>query len=249
MKEILIIFQRDFREIRQSNAFRIICGLSLLLLLGISLGASIALNRQSWLGEPAARPFLIMITGIIAYFVPLFIMMAFIWAFASLPVTREKANGNIECLIATPISPRTLWLGKSLAIFLPGFLISCIVTCIIILIINLSTLMPATGVFILPLPGLLTGFFINPLLLFGTLSLTILLSLISNPDVAVAPSFLVGFGLMIGMMLGLALGVISFNSWIFLGGYLGGTFALWMVVLHFSRYLVTERIVLSSKGD
>ncbi|MCR4393368.1 MAG: ABC transporter permease [Dehalococcoidales bacterium] len=126
MKEILIIFQRDFREIRQSNAFRIICGLSLLFLLGVSLGASIALNRLSWLGEPAARPFLIMITGIIAYFVPLFIMMAFIWAFASLPVTREKANGNIECLIATPISPRTLWLGKSLAIFLPGFLISCI---------------------------------------------------------------------------------------------------------------------------
>ena len=145
MRTINVILCRDFRELRQTNAFRIMVIVSAVITVATAAGISIALSRQAWLGEELARPLLELIISIVAYFLPLLILMAFIWAFATLPVTKEKINGNIECLLATPISPGALWVGKCLAIFLPGFGISVIALLLVLLVVNLTITNPATG--------------------------------------------------------------------------------------------------------
>jgi len=187
--------------------------------------------------------------SLVAYFLPFLILMAFIWAFATLPIVKEKINGNIECLLATPLNPGALWMGKCLAIFLPGFVISVISTLLVLLVVNLITIYPATGDFVLPVPAILTSFITNPLLLFGLLAFIVLFSLASNPDIAIAPSFIVGFGLMMGLPIGIATGAINLVSWTFAIWYFVSMAIVWAVVGYLSRLLSKENIVLSSKGS
>jgi ABC-2 type transport system permease protein len=249
LKTMIIILQRDLRELRQTNAFRIMVIIAAVIIVAGATGISIALGRQAWLEEEAAKPLLELIIGLVAYFLPLIILMAFIWSFASLPIIREKINGNIECLLATPLNPRSLWIGKSLAIFLPGYSISVIATLLVVLAVNLIAINPATGYFVLPAPALVTGFIINPLLFFGLLAFIVLFSLANNPDIAIAPSFIIGFGLMMGFPIGIAMGTFKLVSWTFALWYLVGTVIVWVVVCYFSRLLSKENIVLSSKGN
>jgi len=249
LRRMSIVFQRDFRELRQTNAFLIIVIVFAVITITAAVSVSIVLSRQEWLGEEAARPMLELIIGLIAYFLPLFILITFIWAFASLPIIKEKVNGNIASLLATPLSPKEILIGKSLAIFLPGFAISVVSTLIVLLAVNFIAISPATGSFALTAPLLVTGFLINPLMFFGLLLFIVLFSLANNPDIAIAPSFLIGFGLMIGIPLGVATGVINLASWSFSLWYLAGTTVIWIVVCCFSRLLTKENIVLSSKGD
>ncbi|MCJ7727757.1 MAG: ABC transporter permease [Actinobacteria bacterium] len=244
-----IVFQRDFRELRQTSAFLIIVIVFTMITIIAAVVVNIVLSRQEWLGKVEARPMLELIMGLIAYFLPLFILMTFIWAFASLPIIKEKVNGNIASLLATPLGPKEIWIGKSLAIFLPGFAISVVSTLIVLLAVNFIVISPAIGNFVLPASLLFTSFFINPLLFFGLLLFIVLFSLANNPDIAIAPSFLIGFGLMMGIPLGVATGVINLASWSFSLWYLAGTTVIWIVVCCFSRLLTKENIVLSSKGD
>jgi ABC-2 type transport system permease protein len=249
LRRISIVFHRDFKELRQTKAFLIIVIVFTIITIIASVVISVALKKQEWLRVEAARPMLALIMGLVAYFLPLFILMTFIWAFANLPIIKEKVNGNIESLLATPLGSKEIWMGKSLAIFLPGFAISVVSTLIVLLTINLVAIKPATGIFLLPAPMLLTGFLINPLLFFGLLLFIVLFSLANNPDIAFAPSFIIGFGLMIGIPLGVATGVINLASWSFSLWYLAGTTVIWIIVICFTRLLTKENIVLSSKGD
>ena len=249
MRGMRIVLRRDFRELRQTNAFRVMVILSAVITVAGAIGVSIALSRAEWLGVEAATPMLELIIGLIAFFLPLFILISFIWAFASLPITKEKVNGNIESLLATPLSPKAIWMGKGLAIFLPGFVISVVAALVVVLVVNFTIITPATGDFVLPAPVLLTGFLINPLLFFGLLFFIVIFSLANNPDIAIAPSFLIGFGLMIGIPLGVATRAVNLASWSFALWYLAGAIVIWAVVLYLSRLLTKENIVLSSKGD
>jgi ABC-type transport system involved in multi-copper enzyme maturation permease subunit len=249
MKKMLLIIRRDFREIRLTAAFRIVLVMVAAVIVIASAAVSVALRLQSWYGASPAAPFLDLITGLIIYFLPFLILLTFIWAFASLPVTREKVNGNIECLLATPLGPRSLWLGKGLAVFLPAYGISVIATAIALLIINLAAVVPGWGTFSLPGPSLLVGLVINPLLFFALVSFMMLFALSSNPDVAIAPSFLIGFGLMIGLPVGLLTGTIHINSWSFVLCYLAGTLIAWAIVFSLLGWLTPQKIVLSSRGS
>ena len=249
MRRMSIVFHRDFKELRQTNAFLIIVIVSIVITITAAVVASITLKNQEWLELKAARPMLELIMSLIAYFLPLFILMTFIWAFASFPIIKEKVNGNIESLLATPLGPKEIWIGKSISIFLPGFIISVVSTFIVLMAINLIAIKPATGIFFFPVPMLITGFIINPLMFFGLLLFIVLFSLANNPDIAIAPSFIVGFGLMIGIPLGVVTGIINLASWSFSLWYLAGTTVIWTVVYCFSCLLTKEKIVLSSKGD
>jgi ABC-type transport system involved in multi-copper enzyme maturation permease subunit len=247
LKRTSIVFHRDFRELRQTNAFLIISILFAIITVAASVIIIIVLSRQE-LPKETARPMLELIIGLIAYFLPLFVLMTFIWAFANLTIIQEKVNGNIESLLATTLSPMEIWIGKSIVIFLPGYIISIISTLIILLAVNFFVIIPATGNFILPAPLLLISFFINPLLFLALLLFIVLFSLANNPDIAIIPSFLVGFGLMIGIPLGVATGVINLVSWSFTLWCLGGTVIFWAADCGLYRLLTKENIVLSSKG-
>jgi ABC-type transport system involved in multi-copper enzyme maturation permease subunit len=244
-----IVFIRDFRELSKTGAFIAL----ILIFMTITIAAAVILNvvlgRQEWLKTMAAEYILELIMGLIFYFLPLFILVSFIWAFANFPIVKEKVNGNIASLMVTPLTPGEILMGKSLSIFLPGFAISIISTLIVLLSVNFVTIRPVTGDFFLPAPMLVTNFVINPLLFFGLLIFTVLFSLANNPDVAIAPSFVVGFGLMTGIPIGVATGAINLTSWSFSLWYLAGAAVIWIVVLALSRLLTKENIILSSKGE
>lgn len=244
-----IVLQRDFKELRRTSAFLIIVIVFSIATIAAVLIASILLNRHNWVMETAARPMLEMIISLIAFFLPLSILITFIWAFASLPIIKEKVNGNITSLLATPLSPGEIWIGKSLAILLPGLIISTISTMAVLLAINFIIIRPAAGNFVLPLPALVTGLLINPLLFSGLLFIIILLTLANNPDLAIAPAFIVGFGLMMGIPLGMVTGAINLASWSFSIYYLGGVLVIWVILCLLLRLLTKENIVLSSKGE
>jgi ABC-type transport system involved in multi-copper enzyme maturation permease subunit len=246
---IRIVFQRDFKEIRQTNVFLIITILFALITVAASVVITVALKRQEFPDKETIRRMLELIIGLVAYFLPLSILMTFIWSFANLTIIKEKVSGNIESLLATPLSPGEIWIGKSIAIFMPGYIISIISTFIILMIINFAVVIPATGNFILPASILLVGFLINPLLFLALLLFIVLFSLANNPDIAIAPSFLIGFGLMIGIPLGIATGVINLASWLFAFWCLGGMLLFWLVNIGLYHLLTKENIVLSGKGD
>ncbi len=243
-----IIMKRDYREHRATAGFRIMLIIVAAVTVAATAGISIALGLQSWLAEPEAKPILGLFIGLVLYFLPLFIMLAFIWAFGNLPVTREKANGNIDALMASPVAPRELWLGKSLAIYIPAYIIAFVAAVIVVLVINLSVLLPAGAGFVLPWPALALGLAIDPLLFLALLLSMELSALVSNPDIALAPSFILGFGLMMGIPVGLGMGWFDILSWSFALWYLLGTAVLLAAVLLLSRTLTRQNIVLSSKG-
>ncbi len=248
MNRIRIVMRRDYREHRQAAGFRIMLIIMAAVTVAAAAGISIALALQSWTGDPEARPILGLFIGLVLYFLPLFILLAFIWAFGNLPVTREKANGNIDALMASPVSPRELWLGKSLAIYIPAYIIAFVAAVIVVLVINLGVLLPAGAGFVLPLPALALGLVMNPLLFLALLLFMQLFALTNNPDIAMAPSFILGFGLMMGMPVGLGMGWFDILSWSFALWYLLGTAVLLGAVLLFSLALTRQNIVLSSKG-
>lgn len=249
MKRMLLILHRDFKEMRSSTAFRIMIVIAALITIAASAGISVALRLQSWYGMTEAVPGLDLILGLVVYFLPFMILMAFVWAFSSIQITCEKVNGNIESLLATPISPKILWMGKCLAVFMPSYLISVVASFIVLLAINLTAILPGWEMFVLPESGLVSGLIINPLLFFALLAFIILFSLANNPDIAVAPSLLIGFGLMIGIPVGLLTGAIDITSWSFGLWYLLGTVLAWVVVMFLTRLLTRQNIILSSKGS
>jgi ABC-2 type transport system permease protein len=246
---VLLVLRRDYREMRATAAFRILLAVAAMVTAGASAGIVLILRSQPWFGETAAGPALDLVLGLAAYFLPLFLLIAFIWAFASLPVIKEKVNGNIECLLATPLGPQAIWIGKGLAIFLPGYLVSVVASFMVLVVVNFAAALPGWGASSLPWPALVNGLVINPLLLFGLLMFIILFSLADNPDIAIAPSFLVGFGLMIGVPVGLLTGAIVIDAWSFPLWCLAGAAVVWGAVLLLSRRLTRQNIVLSSKGS
>jgi len=246
------VLQRDLKDLRRTNAFRIVAIVFAVITIGAAVGASIGLNRWEWLGQAPpeiTKPALEFIMGLTVYFLTFFALISFIWAFTSDPIIKEKANGNIESLLATPLSPKAIWMGKSLAIFLPGFAIGVVSSLIVLLAVNFAAIHPATGSFVLPAPVLFTGFVANPLLFLGLTLIIILLALAYNPDIGITLSMLLGWGLLIGMGAVILLGKINLASWWpFTLCYLAGAIVLGAVVFYLSRLLTKEKIVLSSKG-
>ena len=85
------------------------------------------------------------------------------------------------------------------------------------------------------------------MLLMATLMFIIMFSLAGNPDIAIAPSFIVGFGLMMGIPIGMVLGGIDLVSWDFSLWYLAGTALFLIIVIILTRFLTKENMVLSGK--
>lgn len=232
-----------------TTAFRIMLIVSAVITIGAAAGISIGLHLQEWYGAAEALPIVELIIGLVVYFITLLLLLAFVWGFSGLQITKEKLDGNIECLMATPLGPKILWFGKCLAVFIPGLMISLAAALIVLLAVHLAAVLPGWGTFALPGQMLVVGFVSNPLLFFGVLAFIVLYSLAGNPDVAIAPSFLVGFGLMIGIPAGLATGTIDLTSWSFVLWYTSGAAAIWIAVIFMTRMLTRQNIVLSSKGS
>jgi len=250
MKGMLVVLRNDVGDILHSKSFLIVAIVIGVLIVGTAVGVPIALNW--WLATgPAwdeAKPLLELFMGLAANYAPLIVLFACMATWATDPIAKEKAKGPIESLLATPLTARGVWIGKSLAIFLPAYIIGLIATLIVILTMNLAAILPTTGHFVLPLAEAFTGFLFLPLLMFALILLGIIFSLITNPVIGQTIVIFVGVVLMqvVGQVGGRLWWLLA--SWDYALYNLAGAALLGIIAFYLSRSLSKERIILSSKG-
>lgn len=250
MKNIGVIFRRDFNDLTGGKAFKwLLLSFGLLAVLNSLLFGLIFLGI-SQVGPIFSREDIEVMLGSSIYFFSLLPFLAFIWIYTPPILTKEKSNGSLETLLATPLAPSELWIGKGLAIFLPGFLTSLGAAALMLVAINLSSIaIDYEGGFFFPSAIFITSIGSNSILFLLLTFFVVIISFYKNPDIAILPSFVIGFGLLIGIPLGIVLNFIDIMSWDFTWYNLLATACFCFLVMGMSLLLSKEKIVLSSKGQ
>jgi len=250
MKGMPVVLQSDVWDILHSRGFLIVAIIIGVITVGVAVGVPIALNRSSvpGLAWEDAKPLFELFMGLTVNYVPLIVLFSCMATWATDPIAKEKAKGPIESLLATPLTARAVWIGKSLAIFLPAYIIGFIATLIVILTINLASILPTTGHFVLPLPEVFTSFLFLPLLMFALILLGVIFSLITNP--VIGQTIIIFIGVLLLQVVGQVGGRLWWllASWDYALYNLAGAALLGIIAFYLSRSLSKERIILSSKG-
>lgn len=164
---------------------------------------------------------------------------ASVFAFQSM--TREKARGNIRALLATPLGPGDIWLGKSLGVFLTGLTFAVVMTLGALFAINYIYLVPDMG-FIVTLWMVISNFISVPLVYLVLTMLVHMIGLAGKPGTGnvIAQVFL---PVMIALMINLAVrDIVSAGSWLFAVILLGIAAAISIIIQMVRPKLTTERI-------
>jgi len=182
----------------------------------------------------------------LAYILPLMFSNFICSIFANYAVIVDKAKRNIESLMATPVSVKQIWMGKSLAVTLPSIGIGIGMAIISYLVLDIGFVMPKTGSFILPsIISILSAVIIVPVLLFVIVAIVTYIQLtITNPRVGNFVFSGVFIILLIGGEALLGLGLST--------NYLALIYLIMILVCAGIVYLLSfsltkERVLLSSK--
>jgi ABC-2 type transport system permease protein len=121
----------------------------------------------------------------LAYILPLMFSNFICSIFANYAVIVDKAKRNIESLMATPVSIKQIWMGKSLAVTLPSTGIGIGMAIISYLVLDIGFVMPKTGSFISPgIVPIISALIIIPILLFTIVAIVTYIQLtITNPRI------------------------------------------------------------------
>jgi ABC-type transport system involved in multi-copper enzyme maturation permease subunit len=169
-------------------------------------------------------------------------IFASVFAFQSM--LREKSRGNIQALLATPLEPGHIWVGKSLGVFLPGLVFAVIMTLGALLAVNFTFLVPEPG-FLVTGWMVVSSFVAVPLVYLALTLLVHLVALVGKPVTGnvIAMVFLqVALILMINLVVH---GVLNAASWLFTVILLAVAVAIATVALALRSRLTPETIVLS----
>ncbi len=186
------------------------------------------------------------LVNIASYTLPLTLAMLICAFFSNSGIVMDKAKHTLESLLATPMSLRKIWLGKSLSVALPSILISLFVTFLIIIFLNIAIINPKVDSFVLPgALSIATSLIITPLMTFLVVAIVSVLQLtIANPRIANLAFSVIFLGIYIYLQ------TISKPSvtWYFALIYLSAMVVLVGITALLDRILTKEKIVLSSKG-
>jgi ABC-type Na+ efflux pump permease subunit len=201
-----------------------------------------SLSEQSQSSDQLRFAIQSFLSGIV-YTLPLVLNMLFCSFLSAYAVIMEKAKRTLESLLSTPLSLGQVWLGKSLAVALPGVIISMLVLIVALLVLNFFFIKPIVGSFILPgTVSLVTGFIILPVMVFFVVLIVSFLQLImANPRI--------GNFAYIALFLLIYMTTITEVTarWDFSMTFLVATAILVIATLFLARLLKKERVVLSSK--
>lgn len=159
-------------------------------------------------------------------------------------LAREKARGNIQALLATPLAPRDIWLGKSVGVFLPGLVFAVVMTTAALIALNFIYFVPKIG-FLITAEMLVSNLVAVPLVYLALTALVHEVGLVGKPATAniIAQVFL---PVMITIMINLALrGVMNAGSWLFTITLVGLAIVISIFVIKLRSSLSVERIILS----
>jgi ABC-2 type transport system permease protein len=249
MKKLMVIMKKDLRETFRTKAFYVSIGMVIFVLVALSLaisGSIDALMKEDLLPAEIATALQPLI-GTIAFMLSLMLMMLFCMFINAYSITIEKVKRSIESLLCTPLSLRQIWLGKTLAVFLPSVVLGLVFTFGGIAAINQFFINPSLGYFIMPGAAPLVAILVAvPLVIFFLSSLLIALQLIIANirwinSALIAAIFIVGFALSPVLRFGP-------SSWSIVFVSLGVAAILALIAFLLSPRVTKERIILSSKG-
>jgi ABC-type multidrug transport system permease subunit len=142
-----------------------------------------------------------------------------------------KVRGNVQALLSTPIEPRDIWLGKSLAVFFPGLVFAVLLTIVVFLVLNFIYFVPNTGFIVTPWM-LISNLVAVPLLYLALTLLVNVIGLTGKPGTGnvISQIFL---PVIIALMINLAVrDVPSAGSWLFTVILLGIAVLLGIIVCY-----------------
>ena len=164
--------------------------------------------------------------------------------FAFQSMTREKSRGNIESLMATPLSVKDIWIAKSLAVFIPGMVLGEILTLAALLAVNYIYFVPKVGFIYTYWIGL-ASFLAVPLVYLCLSLLTHLIGLTGKPATGnvVGQVFL---PVVLTLMINLTVRhILDATSWPFTLANFGIAAVIAIIVIFLQPRITRERIVLS----
>ena len=179
----------------------------------------------------------------LAYIMPMMFSIFVCSVFANYSVIVDKAKRNIESLMATPVSIKQIWLGKSLAVTLPSLLVGITIAILSYCVMDFWFVMPKTGIFIIPnIWAIVSAVLLVPALLFAIVSIVTYIQLVvTNPRIGNFVFSGIFFLLLIGVNtlsgVGLSFALI----------YLGVIIVCTVISYFLSFSLTKERVLLSSK--
>lgn len=160
-------------------------------------------------------------------------------------MVREKTRGSLAALMATPLRMTEIWMGKSLALFVPGLVLGIVFTVLTLVIVNLIYFVPETG-FLFTWEMALLSLVAVPLmyLFFG-----MLVHLLGYVTKSVTGNVIAQVFLPVMANVGIQLAVRSAmeaDSWQFLVLHFGIAAVAGMLVLVFRSRLTPEAVILSA---
>jgi ABC-2 type transport system permease protein len=247
MSKMWIIARKDIGEAFRSRTTYLYIAILFFLSFTYTTGFNALLNRLTNEGAghvaiyEAGRAFL---NGIV-YVLPAMYSFFVCTTFAAYAVILEKSRRNIETLLATPLTLREMWLGKTLGVTVPSVIIALIIAIVSYLAFDYFLVVPRVGTFIWPsVTAILTALVLVPLLIFSIAALVIYLQLVlTNPRIANLAFTAIFLALLLGGNAVASLGV-SLNYPLV---YAAVAAITGLVAFLLSRSLTRERVILSSK--
>jgi ABC-2 type transport system permease protein len=133
------------------NAFRmkagmvILISITLICVIGVALLMCLLLIAPEMESAAPDRQVLEGHLGIILYASSLISIGVALNSLVFQTMVREKTRGNLAALMATPLKVSDIWLGKSLALFVPGLILAIALTLLTFFIVNAIYFLPNFG--------------------------------------------------------------------------------------------------------
>jgi ABC-2 type transport system permease protein len=249
MTEILVIVKKDLRELFRGRAFLISIAIAAFLVFAFitAIRENLAPFEQQGVPVTEAASYLQPLVGATVFFLCLMLMMLFGMYINSYTLVIEKTKRSLESLLCTPISIRQLWIGKSLAMFIPSVILGFAFTGSAFCVMNAYIVLPAVGRWFAPGAAPLVATLVAvPLFVLVLSFLFTLLQLVLANIRWVTGIFM---GVIFGAEFGLTSSLrLTAASWSIVYVSLGIVVILAVAVFLSSRLLTKERIILSSKG-
>ena len=244
MNKIWVIARKDISEAFRSRSTYVI--IIIMIILTISYISGYESNVKTLTSQESIDIYSRGFLNNLAYIIPMMFSIFICSVFSNYAIIIDKAKRNIESLMATPVSVKQIWLGKSLAVTMPSIIIGYSIAVLSYLVMAIGFVMPKTKSFIFPsLLAILSALIMVPMLVFFIVCIVTYIQLIiTNPRVA---SF-VFTGIFILLLFGLnilgALGIsVSYLPLIYLAITAICVIANYLLSFHLTK----EKILLSSK--
>jgi hypothetical protein len=231
---------------RLKGAVFVMFGVSVLLIAGLmALVCVLAIVPETRSPNPnaaeAAR-----YLGLIVYGTGLLVMGINLNVFTANNLVKEKAQRLFESILAGPVGVRTLWMAKSLAVFLPGLVFCEAFAIASFLGVNTLIIAPRMGFLASP-TMIFNGLALVPILYFPLCCLVLLVGLSANPisgNVIANIAFAALVTLLINLVTRAGLDV---GSSVFTLVHLALAGGVGLLVFVLQLRLTKERVVLSSR--